>query len=221
MVLSAQEDDPAALARICESYWYPLYCCARRLTPDASDAEDLTQGFFEMLLSRQSLKLARADRGKLRSFLLTALQNFAAAQHRSGRAQKRGGGCAVIEFDALSAGQRYALEPRDDLSPEREFDRAWARQLLTSVLEKLGEAYRAAGKENIFNALKGQLAGGGTDDYAGAAEQLGLSAAAVRFAAFKLRARYREILRDAIQQTVSSEEEAEEELAHLRGLFGG
>lgn len=220
MVLSAQEDDPAALARICESYWYPLYCCARRLKQDPADAEDLTQGFFEMLLTRQALKTARSDRGKLRSFLLTALQNFATEQHRRGQAQKRGGGQAVVEFDALEAAQRYALEPRDVLSPEREFDRAWARQLLSTVLVRLGEAYRAAGKGGVFDALHGQLTGGGTEDYTAAAEKLNLSAAAVRFAAFKLRERYRDMLREAVQETVSSEEEAAEELVHLRALFG-
>ena len=220
MVLSAQEDDPAALARICESYWYPLYCCARRLKPDPADAEDLTQSFFEMLLTRNALKTVRADRGKLRSFLLSALQNFSIEQHRRGQTKKRGGGRVAVEFDAMEAAQRYALEPRDELSPEREFDRAWARQLLSVVLAKLGEAYRAAGKGDVFEALHGHLTGGGTENYAAAAEKLNVSPPAVRFAAFKLRERYRDMLREAIQETVSSEEEAAEELAHLRALFG-
>src|SRR5436189_2112720 len=75
MVLSAQADDPAALAELCRAYWYPLYCCARRLTASPDDAEDLTQGFFAALLGRQGLKTAAAERGKLRSFLLGGLKN--------------------------------------------------------------------------------------------------------------------------------------------------
>jgi DNA-directed RNA polymerase specialized sigma24 family protein len=220
VVISAQADDPAALAELCRTYWYPLYCCARRLTSRPDDAEDLTQGFFAALLGRQGLKTAAAARGKLRSFLLGGLKNYAAEQYRNETRKKRGGGCAVIAFDALEAEQRYSLEPRDEASPEREFDRAWARQLLASVLTKLGESYRAAGKGAVFDALSGQLTPGDAADYAAAEKSLGISAGAVRFAAFKLRERYREMLRAAIGETVTSPEEVEEELVHLRGLFG-
>jgi RNA polymerase sigma-70 factor (ECF subfamily) len=219
-VLEAQEDDPAALAELCRSYWFPLYCYARRLCPDLEDAKDLTQGFFEMLLTRQGFKTVRADRGKLRSFLLTSLKYFHLDQHRKRSTQKRGGGVPVAEYDAMEAERRFALEPRDEDSPELLFDRAWARQLLAGVLAKLGEAYRAAGKGGLFASLQDQLTGGGTESYAATGEALGLSASAVRFAAFKLRERYRELLREAIRETVSSEREIEEELAHLRAVFG-
>lgn len=219
MVWSAQGDDPAALAELCKAYWFPLYCYARRLGRDRDDASDLTQGFFEMLLSHRSLKHASAERGKLRAFLLTSLKNFAAGEHRRDGARKRGGGTPVIMIDALTAEQRFALEPRDELSPEKEFDRAWARNLLSSVLEKLGNAYREAGKGELFAALQDHLSGGDTESYGAAAESLGLSPAAVRYAAFKLRERYRAMLREAIQDTVTSEEEAAEEMSHLRCLF--
>ena len=219
MVWSAQGDDPEALAELCKAYWFPLYCYARRLGRDRDDASDLTQGFFEMLLSQRSLKHVDADRGKLRAFLLTSLKNFAAGEHRRGEALKRGGGTPVIMIDALTAEQRFALEPRDELSPEKEFDRAWARNLLSSVLEKLGKAYQEAGKGELFAALQDHLSGGDTESYAAAAESLGLSQAAVRYAAFKLRERYRAMLREAIQDTVTSEEEAAEEMSHLRCLF--
>jgi len=219
MVWSAQGDDPAALAELCKAYWFPLYCYARRISGDREDASDLTQGFFEMLLTHQSLKSVCAERGKLRTFLLTALKNFAAGQHRRNSAQKRGGGAPAIKIDALSAEQRFAMEPRDDLSPEREFDRAWARHLLGSVLTKLGDAYRQAGKGDIFAALQDHLAGGDTDSYTEAPAALGLSPPAVRYAAFKLRERYRTMLRESILDTVSNEEEAAEEMSHLRGLF--
>ncbi|MES2707961.1 MAG: hypothetical protein V4726_15315 [Verrucomicrobiota bacterium] len=220
LVLEAQEDDPAALAALCRAYWFPLYCYARRLGHGLEDAQDLTQGFFEMLLTRQALKQAREDRGKLRAFLLTSLKHFSAERHRHRQAGKRGGGKPVLEFDAMEAEQRYALEPRDELSPEREFDRAWARQLLASVLEKLGEAYRSAGKAEVFLALQDHLTGGGSEDYGRAAAALGLSPAGVRYAAFKLRERYRALLRAAIQQTVTTETEIGDELQHLRAIFG-
>jgi len=220
MVLNAQAHDPAALTELCRTYWYPLYCYARRLTPSPADAEDLTQAFFASLLRREGLQSAREERGRLRSFLLAGLRNCAAELHRRETRQKRGGGLGTIEFDALEAEQRYALEPRDELSPEREFDRAWARQLLAGVLAKLGETYHAAGKGAVFDALHGHLTGGGTEDYAAAAAALGISPGGVRFATFKLRERYREMLREAIAQTVNTPAEAEAELRHLRELFG-
>jgi RNA polymerase sigma factor (sigma-70 family) len=219
MVWSAQGDDPAAIAELCKAYWFPLYCYARRITGNRDDANDLTQGFFEMLLTHQSLKSVSAERGKLRAFLLTALKNHAAGQHRRSVAQKRGGAMPVVMIDALSAEQRYALEPRDDLSPEKEFDRAWARHLLSSVLQQLGDAYREAGKGDVFAALQDHLTGGETESYAAAAEALGLSQAAVRYAAFKLRERYRTMLRETILNTVTTDEEAAEEMSYLRCLF--
>lgn len=220
LVLEAQEDDPGALAALCRTYWFPLYCYARQLRPDVEDAKDLTQGFFEMLLSRQSLKLARADRGKLRSFLLGSLKNYAVQRYRAESALKRGGSRSMVEIDAC-AEERYAQETGHADTPEREFDRAWARQLLATVLEDLGQAYHQGGKGPLFDALKNHLTVERPGDYAEAAAALGLSLPTVRLAAFKLRARYRDLLRESILRTVTTPQEAEEELAHLRRLFGG
>ena len=79
VVTAADASSPRAaeaLAQLCRTYWYPLYAFVRRQGHSKEDAEDLTQGFFEMLLTRNALKTVRADRGKLRSFLLSALQNL-------------------------------------------------------------------------------------------------------------------------------------------------
>ena len=116
VVLEAQDDDPAALAALCSAYWFPLYSYARRR--GMADAEDLTQSFFERLLSREVLGHARRERGRLRNFLLRSLTNFAAEEWRKRGAQKRGGGQPVLEFDALSAQERYALEPHAATTPE-------------------------------------------------------------------------------------------------------
>lgn len=219
MVWSAQDDDPEALAGLCKAYWFPLYCYSRRICENREDASDLTQGFFETLLTRKSLKSVTSERGKLRSFLLTALKHHAASQYRRDTAGKRGGNVPVIKIDALDAEQRYRMEPSHDLSPELEFDRAWARHLLDSVLQRLAHAYREAGKAEVFDALKDNLTGGGSESYESAARALGLSPPAVRYAAFKLRERYRELLRETIADTVTTREEAAEEMSHLRGIF--
>lgn len=219
MVHSAQSGDPRAISELCRIYWFPLYCFARRMSQRREDALDLTQGFFESLLERQAVNSASMDRGKLRAFLLTSLKNFAAGIHRKNHTIKRGGGIPNIELDALQAEQRYALEPLDSLSPERAFDRAWAKQLLDSVLNSLANSYHLAGKSNVFSLLREHLTDGSTPDYESIASSLGISQASARYAAFKIRERYRSMLREAIVETVTSETEADEEIAYLHSLF--
>ncbi len=218
VVLDAQGNDPEALATLCGAYWFPLYCYARRR--GMADAEDLVQAFFERLLSREILGQARKERGKLRSFLLRAFTNFAAEEWRKQGAQKRGSGKAALEIDALSAEERYALEPHDGTTPELEYERAWAREVLRQALNKLDATYTAAGKGGLFGALRPQLAEGAADQpYQQIAASLGMSEGAVRFAAFELRRRYRAALHEIVAETVATMQEVEAELTHMRRLF--
>ena len=61
----------AALATLCQRYWYPLYAFVRRLGHQPADAQDLTQAFFARLLEKQYLRAAEPERGLFRSFLET------------------------------------------------------------------------------------------------------------------------------------------------------
>lgn len=220
MVLEAQESDPAALSRLCRDYYSPLYGYACRLTGDSEVAKDLTQGFFEHLLSKEGLRHARQDRGKLRSFLLIALKRFSISLWRKDQQVRRGGGMAVLELDAMDEGQKQAVEPKDGLTPELEFDRAWARQLLDSVMARLARSYESAGKGLLFSVLRDRIEGKSEPlAYAEAAVMVGISEAALRVSAFKLRKRYRDMLQETIAETVSSVEELEEEVHYLKSVF--
>ena len=220
VILDAQNDDPTALAFFCRTYRFPLYSYARRWGMSVADAEDLTQSFFERLLSRDILGQARRERGKLRTFLLRSFTNFATEYWRKQNAQKRGSGRPLVEIDALQLEERFALEPHDKITPEVEYERAWARELLRQALEKLGASYEALGKGALFHALRDQLADGTSDhSYQVIASSLGLTEASARFAAFKLRQRYRAILHEIVAETVANDGEVEEELVHLRALF--
>lgn len=220
LVLNAGEDDPAARATFCHAYWFPLYCYARRTGKGVEDAEDLTQAFFERMLARDFLTQANSSRGRLRTFLLRCFANFMAEQWRRDTSQKRGAGKPVLAIDALSAEERLALEPRDATTPELEFERAWARELLRQAVDRVEASYRASGNSAVFHALRDHLTdGSGETGYGGIAAGLGISEPAARFAAFKLRQRYRQTLRDLIRDTVADLDEVESEVAHLRGLF--
>jgi DNA-directed RNA polymerase specialized sigma24 family protein len=103
---TSREDAQDALSQLCEVYWYPLYAYVRRRGYSAPDAQDLTQAFFARLLEKQSLRVADAERGKFRSFLLASLDHFLANERDRARAQKRGGGLALLSLD-LAAGESW------------------------------------------------------------------------------------------------------------------
>lgn len=79
VVLAAQEESPAAeeaLDNLCRTYWKPLYAFVRRQGLNRDDARDLTQGFFALLLERHDLDAVRREKGRFRSYLLTAFKHF-------------------------------------------------------------------------------------------------------------------------------------------------
>ena len=205
-----------ALAKLCQTYWYPLYAYVRRRGHSPHDAEDLTQEFFTRLLQKNYLADVRREKGKFRSFLLAALNHFLASEWDRVRAKKRGGGKAAISLNADAAETRYRLEPADPMTAERIYERRWALTLLNQVLESLQREFESDGKQALFNELRFCLTGERTKlPYTELAERLGMSESALKVTVHRLRQRYREVLRAEIANTVSSREEIEEEIRHL------
>jgi RNA polymerase sigma-70 factor (ECF subfamily) len=163
VLMAGRSDTPdarAALGRLCQTYWYPIYAYIRRRGQSAHDAQDLTQEFFAHLLERQSLAAAHPERGRFRSFLLTVLNHFLANEWVKARTQKRGGGCPIISLDWAAAEERYDLEPADHFSPDKIFEKQWALTLLSEVLNRLEAEYQEEGKLDLFMLLKQTLTGG-------------------------------------------------------------
>jgi RNA polymerase sigma factor (sigma-70 family) len=212
----ASPESAAALESLCRLYWYPLYAYARRRLPNAEDAQDLTQAFFAQLLDKGYLRQADPQRGRFRSFLLTAFKHFIANEQERADAQKRGGGRKLIGLDFDNGEQRFHQEPSHDATPEALFERGWALTLLEKSLHRLREELTGAGKEPLFESLKGMLT---TDQtarpYSEIAADLGMSVEALKVAVHRLRRRYGELVRDEIAQTVSTTEEIEDELRNL------
>ena len=220
VVCAARDGDSAvvqcALAELCRLYWYPLYAFARRSGHAAPDAEDLTQEFFARLLARDFLAGVREEKGRFRSFLLTAMKRFLANEWHRARAQKRGGGEPPVPIDAVQAEERYRAEPQDAATPELLFERRWALTLLEQVLARLEGEYAAAGQARVFEALKPMLAWhSGEQPYGDIAARLGMREGAVKVAMYRLRRRYGDRLREEIAQTVSSAGQIEDEVRRL------
>jgi len=124
-----------ALEKLCKTYWYPLYGYVRRQGKSPEDAQDLTQEFFARLLEGNWVERADRQKGRFRSFLLTAMNHFLADEWDKARAQKRGGGVAPLPLQLDGAETRYGLDPADRSTPEQEFERRWALALLDEVLK--------------------------------------------------------------------------------------
>lgn len=225
VVLNAgRHDSPAAeqaLATLCQQYWYPLYAYIRRRVADVNEAQDLTQAFFARLLEKNVLGRAAPERGRFRAFLLTALRNFLANEWDRARTRKRGGGRERLSLDLAEGESRLKLEPVDDFTPERVYERQWALTLLAVVMERLRAEFVNADKARQFELLKGALTGDRHSvSYTTAAAELGMSEEASRQAVHRMRKRYRELLREEIGQTVAEPAEVDNEIRDLFGALG-
>jgi len=216
----SQADSKAALARLCQTYWYPLYCYIRRRGHDAHEAEDLTQGYFAALLERDSLRVADPNRGRFRSFLLGSLNHFLANDRRRRIARKRGGGQAPLSLDCRAGEARYGQEPADNLTPEQAYQRRWAMTLLEQALANLRREYLAGGKSALFDHLSGLLGGDKGAAYREIADDVGMTEGAVKVAVHRLRKRCREHLRSEVAQTIADPQDIEEELRALLAVVG-
>src|SRR5205085_3355478 len=104
VVLDAQGKSPSAeeaLEKLCRTYWWPLYGFVRRQGYSLEEAQDLTQGFFAVLLERRDLDAVRREKGRLRSYLLASLKNFLAKMHRSSITVKRREGRPLVLLEEL------------------------------------------------------------------------------------------------------------------------
>jgi DNA-directed RNA polymerase specialized sigma24 family protein len=210
----------AALEELCRTYWFPLYVYVRRQTPTREDAEDLTQAFFARFLEQNYLEKLTSQKGKFRAFLLAALKHFLANEWDRAKSQKRGGGVMLLSLDWQDANARYQIEPVDNLSPDKLYDRAWAVTLLTRVLARLRDENATEDKASLFEQLKGFLmVGTSAIPYGEAAARLALSEGAVRVAVHRLRRRYRELLRLEISQTLADSAQIGEEMKTLFSAF--
>src|SRR5689334_11942184 len=123
LIYAARRDAPEALELLFKRYWHPLYAYIRRSGRSKEEAEDLVQGFFCELLSREFLRNLSPERGKFRSFLLACYKNYAANAREHDHALKRGGGKLLLPLEFENLEGRYSIEPVDHLTPEKLYER--------------------------------------------------------------------------------------------------
>jgi RNA polymerase sigma factor (sigma-70 family) len=219
VVLQAQGESPAAqeaLEKLCRTYWRPIYGFIRRQGVGPEEAKDLTQGFFALLLERRDFDAVRKEKGRLRSYLLTSLKHFLTNERNRAMAIKRGAGQRLIPLEDLRERERIGFEHTETLPADQIYESRWALSLLDQVLARLREEYRAAGNIRLFDRLQKSL----TDEPdrlspSETAREFGMTESAVRQASYRLRQRYRQLLREEIAHTVMAAGDIEDELRHL------
>ena len=219
IVLEAQGPTTAAqeaLDKLCRIYWRPIYGFVRRQGARPEEAKDLTQGFFALLLERRDLNAVRQEKGRLRSYLLTSLKHFLTNERNRAMAVKRGEGQRLIPLEDLRERELMGFDPSETLAADQIYERRWALSVLDQALARLGDEYRAAGTTQLFDQLQKSL----TDEPdrpspAYIAHEFGMTESAVRQASYRLRQRYRQVLREEIAHTVIGPGDIEDELRHL------
>jgi DNA-directed RNA polymerase specialized sigma24 family protein len=214
----------AALAELCEAYWYPIYAFIRRRGHDPDEALDLTQDYFARLLETNMLASADQRRGRFRTFLRTDCGFFLSHQNERRRALKRGGDRAVLSIDVRDAEGRYLREAVDAITPERLFDQSWAVNLLDAVMKQLAREYVESGRGAQFEILQASISNQpGQASYAELARRAGTTEAAVQQAVQRLRKRYKAILHESIAATLDAPDETmiKDEISELFAAFGG
>lgn len=222
VVLRATPDNRAgldALGELCGRYWYPLYAFARRSGNSSADAEDLVQGFLSKSSGDGLFSKAKKEKGKLRTFLLTAFRRYARDEYEKSITEKRGGG-KIVSFDAAEAESWYHSEQRDEASPEDVYDREWAVTVLQNAMSRLEAVWKEKGKLKHFLALRPHLTTeAGAEDFQRIGEATGMKPDTVKVALHRLRAKFGTALREEIQDTEDEGADIEEELAYLYRLI--
>jgi RNA polymerase sigma factor (sigma-70 family) len=213
----------AALAALCQAYWYPLYVFVLGCSKSTEEAKDLTQAFFAQLLSKRFLEAVNPTAGRFRNFLLTSAKNFLADDRARREALKRGGAYEIVSLDDTSWANECLDKLVDHATPEKGYERQWALTLLDRAMSRLREEYTSSGRGQLFETLKRFLLEKKPTPHTAIAEGLGINTSTVGVAIYRLRQRFREVLRQEVAQTVDNDndDEVQAELSYLLSALAG
>ena len=217
---SAEGKARAALSQLCQTYWRPIFTFICRRGFPVTDAQDLTQDFFLLVLKGNLLHFANPTRGRFRSLLLKSLQNFLIDANLKRKAGKRGGDIHFISWDdwMAEAPSHLSVPARilETWPPERLYDLRWAATIVEQALRRLQEECELRGRRRVFDKVCGHLTGEhGETSYDALSVSLGIPVSSVRRLIHQLRVRYRILLREEIARTVSDPSEIDDEIRYL------
>lgn len=224
-ILAAQKGDPEVrvrcLTEIAEKYYGPIRAYIGALPgvnhPEIMD--DLAQGFFQKFLEKEILDRLDRDMGQFRQFLKTAVRNY--VKDETARAGRDNPNSPLTRHHPLPAGE--IIPPgRQPPTPEDEFNRRWARDLVNDAVAVFKADCFDHNKQHYFAVFERHVLSpnvAGKTDYAATARALGISEKDVANHLHRARNRFKGVLREMIRATVKSDDEVEKELEDLRRYF--
>ena len=209
-------DASHALNELCEMYWRPLYAYARSFGRSMEDSEDVVQGFMAKGIEKALFSAAQKDKGKMRTFLLTAFKRYLRDEHAKEVTIKRGSG-KVDTIDIATEEEHW--ENEKNIDPTISFDKRWALIVVEAANRQLEEKYRSEGNLKLYNALVPSLSGELSTSYQEIADDLNVSLSSVKVGVHRMRKRYGEMLRAEITETITENEDPDDELRYLIAIL--
>jgi len=208
----------AALTWFAEAYWPAVYAFVRRSGHRPEEARDLTQEFFQQVLTASLVDKADRARGRLRTLVMLALKHFLIDEYRHAKTRRRGGGQVLLSLDVIQAEGWYGQEPHDTMTPEAHFNRRWLASLLQQSIAAVRADHTTRGLGASFERLLPVALA--TGDRRG--DEAEARSGADRTAAHRLRQQLRQRLLELVSELLETptEEEARAELGYLLGRSG-
>ena len=207
-----------ALNELLRRYWPALkthLLIKQRI--DSNDADDLVQSFIEnKILERDLVGVADCQRGRFRTLLATALDNYVATQFEQRAARKRvHERAASLDDDKL---QHAAVHQE---LPDQSFDVAWAREVLNQTLSRMEDECQQSSRPDVWQVFDLRIRTPILDGV----EPLGYAEIVQRFSfqspsqasnvLITAKRMFARLMRDVISEYVMSDEELNAELSEL------
>ena len=190
-------------------YWRPVYRTVRfRWNESVESAKDLTQSFFATAFEGEWVRQFKPERGRFRTFLKAALENFMRNVRRDSSRLKRGAGAAPLSLDVIDTTEDGTPRSGADL-----FEREWRRSLLEHAAEELQREARP----DVFAVFSAYFFDPSRPTYRDVAARTGVSESDVTNHLHQAKEKMRQIVRRLVRESAESDRDFEDE---MRALFG-